>query len=135
MAIIYLANTSPRLNRSVQRQSTFVALAGFQMRLLAVVQLGASSDRGRVRDDVPEIIKALSRCADGAPENAFRSSDGMSFGFFLTSDQPLGKTRSMIEGSTGFRNSDALLLLEIGPEVAGAGFSRAWTWLQHHPAR
>jgi hypothetical protein len=27
---------------------------------------------------------------------------------------------------------DPILVLEIGEDFSGRGFSRAWTWLQHH---
>ncbi|WP_340110600.1 hypothetical protein [Pikeienuella sp. HZG-20] len=105
------------------------------MRYLATVQLKAGSAVERLREDVPVIIDAIDRISKGEREAFFRSSDGILFGFFLISSREANEVRAAIENSTGFRDGDASLVVEIGDKANGVGFSRAWTWLQHHKAK
>jgi hypothetical protein len=40
--------------------------------------------------------------------------------------------RPEFEKCEGTQNGDSLLVFEAGQLMAGIGFTRAWTWLQHH---
>jgi hypothetical protein len=40
--------------------------------------------------------------------------------------------RPEFEKCEGTQNDDSLLVFEAGQLMAGIGFTRAWTWLQHH---
>jgi hypothetical protein len=78
---------------------------------------------------------------------AYTSHDGATFGFFIKSKKKADQIRLIIEspGKTDIDgrhltsvtgspllNDDSMLVLEIGDDFSGRGFSRAWTWLQHH---
>ncbi len=105
------------------------------MRYLAAVQLKAGSAMERLTEDVPVVIDAINGISKGHREAFFRSSDGTLFGFFLETSRETGEIRAAIVNCTGFRNGDAVLVVELGDKFDGVGFTRAWTWLQHHPAK
>lgn len=105
------------------------------MRLFITIQLKNDSDLTRVSRDAPAIIQIINAAAAEPAELVFRSNDGLLFGWFLITDKNLRVIRSNIERSTAFRNGDAMLMFEVGPDFSGLGFTRQWTWLQHHPAK
>jgi hypothetical protein len=101
-------------------------------RYLVIVQLIKSSDIKRISRDAPEIIAMLNQVSHGELEQAFRSGDGTLFGYFAkTSTDPVF-LRAEFEKSKSTTNGDAILIIELGEDFKGVGFSRAWTWLQHH---
>jgi hypothetical protein len=98
-------------------------------RYLAIVQLAGGADRPR--SDIALVAEWLRRFAKSEHELAFRSSDGLLFGFFLrTASQRF--MRAEFEKSPGTRNGDALMLVEIGELVDALGFNQGATWLQRH---
>ena len=101
-------------------------------RYIAIVQLKSDSTTERLSRDVPQIIDFISRMSDGPKEQVFRSSDGLLFGYFFNSSAPSAVMRAEFEKCNGTANGDALLVFEAGELATGLGFSRAWTWLQHH---
>jgi|SRR5258708_32418932 hypothetical protein len=100
-------------------------------RCLAVVQLKADSDLRRIQNDVPKIVDFLRRFSKGEHEQAFRSSDGLLFGFFLKTAAPQF-LQAEFEKCEGTITGDSFLAFEAGAFVGGIGFGRAWTWLQRH---
>lgn len=98
----------------------------------AIVQLKSDTDIPRVRECVPEIIDMLKGVAIGDMEQVCRSNDGTLFGFFLRTAKALAIIRANFERCGGTRNGDSILIFEVGEDFNGLGFSRAWTWLQHH---
>ena len=100
-------------------------------RYLAIVQLKGDSTIARIGEDVPKIIKFIESFSHGEHEQAFRSKDGLLFGYFLKTATPEFLQAEFIKCS-GTQNGDSFVAFEIGNLVAGEGFSRAWTWLQRH---
>ncbi len=101
-------------------------------RYLIIVQLIKSSDMQRIAREFPEIVSMLNQVARGELEQAFRSSDGTLFGYFAKTSTNLVFLRAEFEKSKSTTNGDAILIVELGEDFNGVGFSRAWTWLQHH---
>jgi hypothetical protein len=102
-------------------------------RYLAVVQLNKNSPQKREAADVPALMGLFDRFSNGEKELAFKSYDGQIFGVFFRSNLPGPMMRSQFEESAATQNGDSLLVFEAGQIAAGtSGFSRAWTWLQHH---
>jgi hypothetical protein len=106
-------------------------MASETKRYLAIIQLKKDSTIQRVADDVPEIVEFIKRFSKGEQEQAFRSNDGLLFGYFLKTNAP-EFMRPEFEKCEGTQNGDSLLVFEAGQLMAGIGFTRAWTWLQHH---
>lgn len=100
-------------------------------RYLVVIQLEKGGS-DRLAEDVPVLMEWLRRLSGGEQEIAFRSTDGTLFGVLLKTATPPRVIRSQFEGSEASRGNDAILILPIGDGFTGSGFSRAWTWLQHH---
>lgn len=72
-------------------------------------------------------------------ELAYITRDGSSFAFLVKTKLPAGAIMSILEGTQweGDRTAilskgDKVLILEIGEDFSGLGFSKAWTWLQHN---
>jgi hypothetical protein len=108
-------------------------VADKRKRCLAVVQLAGASTTERLREDVPKIVALLTRFSHGKQELAFRSHDGLLFGYFLIATNPQF-LQAEFEKCEGARNGDSFMAFEAGEPVAGVGFTRAWTWLQRHKA-
>lgn len=100
-------------------------------RLLVVIQLKTDSTIQRLQHDAPKIIRFLEGISRGELEMAFRSNDGLLFGYFVKTATPQF-IRPEFEKCDGTQNGDSILAFEAGELAAGIGFSRAWTWLQHH---
>jgi hypothetical protein len=99
-------------------------------RYCVVIQLDNLSDMARVNADVPPIL-ALMKGHSEKDEMAFRSTDGVLFGWFIQTSKPIDMIRKAIEASTAWRNRDSIMIFEIGEGLSGKGFTRQWTWLQH----
>lgn len=107
---------------------------------LLVVKVGESQPsverRAEAGQQVKDVVEQVAH--EGEYRFAFSSHDAATFGFlFLSSWHPdevrarLYTSRSKAEPSP-LRNEDSSLILELGEDFSGRGFSRAWTWLQHH---
>ncbi len=102
-------------------------------RYIAIIQLNKNSPLSRVAADVPALIGLFDRVSNGEKELAFKSNDGQLFGVFFKTRMPPAMMRSQFEGSGATQNGDSLIIFEARKLATGtAGFSRAWTWLQHH---
>ncbi|MGA2637654.1 hypothetical protein [Methylocella sp.] len=102
-------------------------------RFLAIVQFRSDSTPTRIRDDAPTIIEFIKRISNGEHELAFRSPDGLFFGYFIKTDQPPRTFQSDFMGCTGSRDGDGFLLFEVGVFITATGpISRAGVWLQRH---
>lgn len=101
-------------------------------RYFVLIELGAATDNARLVRDVPKIIELLDRLSNKEKEQVCRSGDGKLFGFFIKSKLPVAALRAEFEKSTHTTNKDSFLVFEVGKDFNGIGFSRAWTWLQHH---
>ena len=100
-------------------------------RVIAVVQHKNDSTLQRLAKDVPEIVKFLNSFSGGEQEQVFRSNDGLLFAFFLKVKNPRFM-QAEFQKCQGTQNGDAILIFEAGELIGATGFSRAWTWLQHH---
>ena len=97
-----------------------------------IVELNQHADTARISRDVPQIIDLISELSRNEFEATFRSDNGRLFGFFMKSPRAAAVIRSRLEQCTGTLRDDSFLVLEVGEEFNGLGFTRAWTWLQHH---
>lgn len=98
---------------------------------LIIVELGNSSNMQRIAKDIPGILSVFKRLSNGLPEQVFRSDNGRLFGYFTKSKKSINFFRAEFEKSGSTINEDTILVLEVGEQFTGLGFSRAWTWLQH----
>lgn len=107
--------------------------------LLIIIRFAVeNSTRSHTVEYVPRIKTCLDRLSLGGGVMAFSSPDGVQFGYFIRTETPLRTIRSTLCG-TGTRGGasllltgDSVLILSVGGEFDGSGFSKAWTWLQHH---
>ena len=97
-----------------------------------LIQLKNDSEMERIARDVPLIIKSLSDLSRGEMQQVCRSNDGILFGFFVRTTALSHRVRIELEKCLGTYSGDDFLVLEISGAFDGLGFSRAWTWLQHH---
>jgi len=105
---------------------------GESVRYILIVELAPSSDRNRLVNVVPDVIKVIDRFSGGEKEIAFRSSDGLLFAhFFRTRAHHRTVSKALTDVLTHAK--DGYLMFEAGDVRLGtSGFTRAWTWLQHH---
>ncbi|HJT63105.1 MAG TPA: hypothetical protein VJ797_15655 [Burkholderiales bacterium] len=107
-------------------------------RLLIVIRFGDETPvKVRAPKAAPAILAVIQRCSGGEHQLAFTSRDGSVFGYLLKTTRPLGALRAELYGETGagtaaLLNEDHFFAVELGADFDGRGFSRAWTWLQHH---
>jgi hypothetical protein len=133
-------------------------MAQLGRRYLVHVRLGAG-DRPtdhRIATAATSIQKILDALAPGTGnlKLAYTSHDGATFGFLIKTNQSarsilaellspgndtwtgLGHERKSktkgVSVSPPLLNEDSVLITEIGSDFVGQGFSKAWTWLQHH---
>ena len=108
-------------------------MANDTLHYLVIVELSGDSSMERLSQDVPSILRDMHRLSKVEPMLAFRSKDGLLFGLFILSDVAPAVLRAEFERSAGSRNGDHMMAFDIGDQHTGtSGFSRAWTWLQHH---
>jgi len=99
---------------------------------LVTVRLKNDSSMSRIATDCPEIIQLIKGFSSDAIELVFRSNDGILFGHFIKTNQQITFIRAEFEKLKHTVNEDSILIIELGKEFNGLGFSRAWTWLQRH---
>lgn len=102
---------------------------------------------GQTDPSMPEIASvaapvkdALDRLSTCKPQSAFTTHRGDTFAFFVKTEKTADYIRALLYGQTNatqtspLRNDDSALIIEIphGANFSGSGFSRGWTWLQHH---
>lgn len=104
------------------------------MRYCVIIQLDNKSDLGRVRSDVPAIVSLIKGHSE-EDEMAFRSNDGVLFGWFIRTNKPIDMIRNAIEGCPSFRNEDSFIAFEVGSGLSGKGFTRQWNFLDHSARR
>lgn len=91
----------------------------------------------RIRESAPLVKTAIEKLSRNDCQLVFTSDSGDCFGYFLKTKLPVGVIRAELEGrtesssSSALRSDDDVLVVEIGKQFDGSGFSRAWTWLQH----
>lgn len=100
---------------------------------LVIVRL--SRDDGdfkkRIKDVVPSVMQILLALSNNDGQLAFTEPDGSSFGYLLKSKKSVGTIQGSLYNGTSLSTNDSTLVLELTGAVAGAGFSRAWNWIQH----
>lgn len=105
---------------------------------LVFIKLGGGNDltRERIAEAARSSMRTINEITGGDYKMAFASSDGASYAFFVRHGKEARFIRSALYGAgrhqTALLNDDSCLVLEIGPDFDGMGFSDAWTWLQHH---
>ncbi len=120
-------------------------------RYLVHIRLGKEfSLKQRIREATPGIKQIIKKLSHDEYQLAYTSGDGGTFGFLMKAscepyvirtqlDAP-GKHRPFgleaddqeYPDTSPLRTDDHVLILEIGELFDGKGFSRAWTWLEHH---
>ena len=106
---------------------------------IVIIRLGeAVPSKERVMEAVPKIKAEIEGISKKDCQLAFTTPDGSTFGFLLKTSIPAGVIHARLCGDTTkdrrpsiLRNEDSILVVEVGDDLAGMGFSRAWTWLQH----
>ena len=106
-----------------------------ERRFCALFQLSKDSGLQRLAETVPVLKALVERWSKGEMEQVCRSNDGQLFGFFFISKKPAQMMTAEFEGSGVGATRDAFIIFEVADDFSGSGFSRAWTWLQHHKAK
>lgn len=106
-----------------------------ERRYCALFQLSKDADLHRLAETVPVLKALVERWSKGEMEQLCRSNDGQLFGFLFISKKPAQMMVAEFEGSGVGATRDAFIVFEAGEDLSGSGFSRAWTWLQHHKAK
>lgn len=107
-------------------------------RYLIVIRFADEGDlRARARESAPKVKAIIERLSEKECQLAFTSRDGSVFGYLLKVAVPLGQIRATLFGEMGggtaaLLRADHYFAVECGNGHDGLGFSRAWTWLQHH---
>ncbi len=109
-----------------------------------------AQDRERVIESARGIKTLIESMSRGECKLAWTSTDGGSFAYFLRCEKAArwiyneimtpgqhgpGHGRydpDEVVQSSPMRRGDSLLVVELGEDYYGLGFSNAWTWLQHH---
>lgn len=109
---------------------------------LTVIRLSAEDMplTQRIRETAPLVKKSIEALSGGNCQLAFTSQDGSAFGWLMRSARDAGAIARVLKGELGggtaaLLQSDSVLVVEIGPDFSGHGFTRAWTWIQHHGTR
>lgn len=103
-----------------------------ERRYCCLIQLKKDSSLQRLAESVPSLVALVDRWSKGEKEQLCRSNDGQLFGFFFKSKKPVEMLTAEFETCGGSANGDSFIVFEVGEKFNGVGFSRAWTWLQHH---
>ena len=91
----------------------------------------------RIRESAPLVKSAIEKLSRNDCQLVFTSDSGDCFGYLLKTKLPAGVIRAELDGETQssdtspLRSDDNVLVVEVGEDFHGRGFSRAWTWLQH----
>ncbi len=103
-----------------------------------LIKLGNSTPiLQRVRESAKAIQLAIEKVSNNDCQLVFTSSSGDCFGYLLKTIVPSGVIKAELDGRTAssdtsaLRSDDSVLVLEVGEDFTGTGFSRGWTWLQH----
>ena len=93
--------------------------------------------RERILESAKPIKEIIERISNGNYQLVFTADSGDSFGYFLRSKEKASLISAHIQGSTNktgaapLLNRDSILVLEVGDDFYGYGFSKGWSWLQH----
>ena len=106
---------------------------------LVVIEL-ADTKVDRLKMLAPSLIDVLNSLSNTPSEQAFRSVNADLFGYFVKTKLVSRQISAAIQSPnpklniTPFlTNEDGIFVLELGDDfLAGKGFTRAATWLQHH---
>jgi len=106
-------------------------------RFFVLVKLGGNTPiRERIASVAPKIQDQIKKASKDEFQLAFTSDGGDSFGFVLCSTlaarQIMARLKGGDDSGATLLNDDTLLVIELGDDFSGYGFSKAWTWLQHH---
>ncbi len=93
-------------------------------------------DKNRVVDVCKRVVEQINVLSTRKTQLMFTDSDGITFGFFLTSDKPAGYIRASLTGDTAtghdsiLLNGDSVVVMELGEEFSGFGDALHYSWLQ-----
>jgi hypothetical protein len=108
---------------------------------LVIVRVGEKPPpKGRTTEAIGHVKRVAERFSYQGREYqlAFSSHDGATLGLFIMSDAHPNQIRAalydkpMEVDTPPLLNEDSCLILELGEDFSGRGFSRAWAWLQRH---
>lgn len=107
-----------------------------------IIRIGESIPTpDRVREAWTAVREILNEISEGQMQMMFSTPDGSTAGFFVEVPsaasahaimQGLTGKNNLHKGDTIVRNDDSIIVFEVGSDFSGSGFSRAWSWLQHH---
>lgn len=102
-------------------------------RYIVLIQFDKTDDSlerlGEAATGIKNVIEQVSK---DEYDVAFTSADGKTMGFVMKSGKHPNVIRAALETNEGTRRGDSFLVLELGEQMGGIGFSRCLTWLQHH---
>ena len=98
---------------------------------LLTVQLKSDTDKIRLAEIIPKILQIVVNITNGNHSQFFRASDGNLFGLLLQCDLKSPQIRAALATGAIFQDGDSYIVNELGPDWAGHGFSKAWSWMQH----
>ena len=103
---------------------------------LVQIRYGDNSPPNRIAQSTREIQDALGRMSVAGIKTAWTSPCGKMFGIFVRSEWDARAIYSELNApkmstSSPMRSDDNVLILEIGNDLGGNGFSACWSYLQH----
>jgi hypothetical protein len=105
-----------------------------------------TSHQDRITETIPSIKDCLDRIAGKSHQRVFVSESYTFLGFFARTRLSANGVKAHFLGTefhgaprpdkkahtSSLRSGDWIFVFEVGEKISGQGFSRAWTWLQHH---
>lgn len=110
-------------------------MTGEQRRFLLLVELHGDTTFDRIAEAGKSIRVELNKMTGGDEkewEIIFSSTDHDLFGYFVRTTWDANRIERAVDGCTGTRREDSILVIELGSTFSGKRFGRAATWLQHH---
>ena len=101
----------------------------------ALFRVASDTPKDRAQTTMLTAMGLVDRWSDRNHEAVFHAEAGYVFGQLLETRKSAEAMQKQFRNTAGIGSGDSMLIFEIGDDYGGAGFSRAWTWLQHRPSR
>lgn len=110
-----------------------------RIRYLILVQLGVVTQE-RIKECFPRVRKYLEGISGGEMKMIFATPSGDAVGCLFKTHlyahkiitDLMGTSQNPPAGSSILYRDDSAIVVEVGEDFSGTGFSQGWNWLQHH---
>ncbi|WP_043767559.1 hypothetical protein [Algiphilus aromaticivorans] len=103
---------------------------------LVQIRFADGADQRRILESMREINDLLSRMSESGARIAWTAAENQMVGLLLKSEKPARAIFNEIHSpmtstASPFLSGDQAIVLEVGEDMAGNGFSSCWAFLQH----